>query len=78
MFNLQTRSALFIDQKKSEIIQKSQIELSINSNTKKSIIQRLYSYNLLTDKLFGKVYQTIYKPDKKSEKGIEVLEMNFP
>ena len=43
-----------------------------------SIIQRLYSYNLLTDKLFGKVYQTIYKPDKKSEKGIEVLEMNFP
>ena len=31
--NLQTRSAQFIDQKKSQIVQKAQIELSINSNT---------------------------------------------
>ena len=32
------------------------------------MIQRLNSYNLLTDKLIEKVPYTIYRPDKKEEK----------
>ena len=38
MSNLSTRFVKFIDQKKSEIVQKAQMELSINSNTKSSQI----------------------------------------
>ena len=34
MPNLQTRLIQFTDQKKSEIVQKAQIEISINTNTK--------------------------------------------
>ena len=34
MPNLQTRLIQFTDQKKSEIVQKAQIEISININTK--------------------------------------------
>ena len=37
-----------------------------------SMIQRLNSYNLLTEKV------TIYRPDKKVEKGIGDSEINFP
>ena len=33
-----------------------------------SMIQRLNSYSLLTDKLTEKVPYTIYRPDKKEEK----------
>ena len=66
MPTLQTRYALFTDQKEPEIAQKVQIKLSINSNTKGlkyelmltfldiseicSMIQRLNSYYLLTNK----------------------------
>ena len=42
------------------------------------MIQRLNSYNLLTDKVAEKVHWAIYRPDKKSEESIGVLEMNFP
>ena len=70
MPNLQTNFVQFTGKKKPEIIQKTQIELSINSNGKGlkyklmltfleiseicSKIQRLNSYNLLTNKK-GKV-----------------------
>ena len=37
-----------------------------------STIQRLNSYNLLTDKVAEKVLWTIYRPDKKSKKSIEL------
>ena len=43
-----------------------------------SMIQRLNSYNLLTDKVAEKVHWTIYRPGKKHEKSIGELEMNFP
>ena len=43
-----------------------------------STIQRLNSYNLLTNKIAEKVLWTIYRPDKKSEKSIGESEMNFP
>ena len=43
-----------------------------------SIIQRLNSYSLLTDKVAEKVPGTIYRSGKKSEKGIRALEMYFP
>ena len=33
-----------------------------------SMIQRLNSYNLLTDKVTEKVPYTIYRPDKKTKK----------
>ena len=39
MRNLQTIFVQFKGQKKSEIVQKAQIELSINSNTKRSQMQ---------------------------------------
>ena len=39
MSNLSTRLVKFIDQKKSEIVQKAQMELSINSSTKSFQIQ---------------------------------------
>ena len=42
------------------------------------MIQRLNSYNLLTDKVAEKVPWTIYWPDKKSKKSIGESEMNFP
>ena len=42
-----------------------------------SMIQRLNSYNLLTDKVAEKVPWSIYRPDKKSEESIRELEMNF-
>ena len=42
------------------------------------MIQRLNSYNLLTEKVAEKVTWTIYRPDKKSEKSIGELEMNYP
>ena len=42
------------------------------------MIQRLHSYNLLTDKVTEKVSWTIYRPDKKSKKSIKESEMNFP
>ena len=70
MPNLQTNFVQFTGKKKTEIVQKTQIELSINSNGKGlkyklmltfleiseicSKIQRLNSYNLLTNKK-GKV-----------------------
>ena len=38
MPKLQTKVLQFADQKKSEIVQKAQIELSISSNTKRSQI----------------------------------------
>ena len=38
------------------------------------MIQRLNSYNLLTDKVAEKVPWTIYWPDKKSKKSIGELE----
>ena len=43
-----------------------------------SMIQRLNSYNLLTDKVAEKVPQRIYRPDKKSKKSIRESEMHFP
>ena len=43
-----------------------------------SMIQRLNSYNILTDKVADKVHWTIYTPDKTSEKISRELEMNFP
>ena len=43
-----------------------------------SMIQRLNSYNLLTDKVTEKVPYTIYRPDKKKKKSIGESEMNFP
>ena len=43
-----------------------------------SMIQRLNSYNLMTDNVTGKVHYTIYRPDKKNKKSIGELEMNFP
>ena len=70
MPNLQTNFVQFTGKKKPEVVQKTQIELSINSNGKGlkyklmltfleiseicSKIQRLNSYNLLTNKK-GKV-----------------------
>ena len=42
------------------------------------MIQRLNSYNLLTDKVAEKVPWTIYRPGEKSEKSIRELEINFP
>ena len=43
-----------------------------------SMIQRLNSYNLLTDKVAEKVPWTIYRPDKKSKKNIsEGQKWNF-
>ena len=33
-----------------------------------SVIQRLHSYNLVTDKVTKKVRYTIYRPDKKKQK----------
>ena len=42
------------------------------------MIQRLNSFNLLTDKVAEKVPWTIYRPDKKSKKSIGESEMNFP
>ena len=38
---------------------------------------QLNSYNLLTDKVAEKAPWTVYRGDKKSEKSIGVLEMNF-
>ena len=43
-----------------------------------SMIQRLNSYNLLTDKVAEKIPWTIYRPDKKSEKSVGESELNFP
>ena len=76
------------------MVQTIQIEFSINSNTTSlkyklmltlgdmskvcSMIQRLNSYNLLTDKVTEKVPYTIYRPDKKNKKSIGESEMNFP
>ena len=42
-----------------------------------SVIQKLNSYNLLTDKVTEKVPRTIYTADEKSEKSIGESEMNF-
>ena len=42
------------------------------------MIQRLNSYNLLTNKVAEKALWTIYIPDKKNEKSIGESEMNFP
>ena len=42
-----------------------------------SMIERLNSYNLLTDKVTEKVPQTICIPDKKTKKNIGESEMNF-
>ena len=68
------------------MVQTIQVEFSINSNTKSlkyklmltlcdvsevcSMIQRLNSYNLLTDKVTEKVPQTIYKLDNKKSKKV--------
>ena len=41
-----------------------------------SMIQRLNSYNLLTDKVTEKVPYTIYRPDKKNKKSIGKSEMD--
>ena len=75
------------------MVQTIQIELSVNSNTTRSqiqiltlrdisdvcsMIQRLNSYNLLTEKVTEKVPYTIYRPDKKTKKSIEESEINFP
>ena len=48
-----------------------------------SMIQRLNSHNLLTDKVTEKVPETIYRPDKKNKNiyiyiYIGEAEMNFP
>ena len=43
-----------------------------------SMIQRLNSYNLLTEKVTEKVPYTIYRPDKKTKKSFEESEINFP
>ena len=43
-----------------------------------SMIQRLNSYNLMTDKVTEKVPWTIYRPDKKNKKSIRELEMDYP
>ena len=43
-----------------------------------SMIQRLNSYNLLTDKVTEKVPGTIYRPDKKGKNSIGESKMNFP
>ena len=42
------------------------------------MIQRLNSYNLLTDKVTENVTQTIYRPEKENKKSIGESEMNFP
>ena len=42
------------------------------------IFLRLNSYSLLTDKVAEKAPWTIYRLDKKNEKGIRESEMNFP
>ena len=43
------------------------------------MIQRLNSYNLLTDKMAEKVPWTIYRPyEKKLKKSTGKLELNFP
>ena len=42
------------------------------------MIQRLNSYNLLTNKMTEKVSSTTYRPDEKSYKNTEKLETNFP
>ena len=42
-----------------------------------SMIQKLNSYNLLTDKVTEKVPRTIYTPNEKSGKSIGESEMNF-
>ena len=42
------------------------------------MIQRLNSYNLLTDKGTEKVPETIYRPDKENKKSIGESELNFP
>ena len=42
------------------------------------MIQRLNSYNLLTDKETEKVPYTICRPGKKKKKSIGKSEMNFP
>ena len=43
-----------------------------------SMIQRLNSCNLLTDKVAEKTPWTIYRPDEKHERSTGELEMNFP
>ena len=43
-----------------------------------SMIQKLNSYNLLTDKATEKVPYTIYRPDKRNKKSIGESVMNFP
>ena len=42
------------------------------------MIQIINSYNLLTEKAAENDPWTVYKPDKKCEKSIGELEMNFP
>ena len=42
-----------------------------------SMIQRLNSYNLLTEKVTEKVPETIYRPDKE-HKSVGESEINFP
>ena len=85
MPNLQTNFVQFTGKKKPEIVQKTQIELSINSNGKGlkyklmltfleiseicSKIQRLNSYNLLTNKK-GKVTWAINRPDEQKLKKV--------
>ena len=85
--NLQSRN-------KSEMVQTTQIKLSIIAMLQGLkyklmltlldisevcfMIQRLHSYNLLTDKVTENVSWTIYRPDKKSKKSIKESEMTFP
>ena len=42
------------------------------------MIQRLNSYNLLTDKVAEKVPWTIYRPDKKAKKLSQNQKWTFP
>ena len=42
------------------------------------MIQRLNSYNFLSNKEAEKVPWRIYRPDEKTYKSIGELEMNFP
>ena len=94
MSNLSTRFVKFIDQKKSEIVQKAQMELSINSSTKSFQIQiNAYVTRHLWDMFYDSKTQLVQFSDwqcgwksplnnlqtrQKSEKIIRELEINFP
>ena len=65
MPDLQTRFVQF-DQKKFEIVQKAQIELSINSNTKRSQIEiNVYVSGHLRDMFFDSKTQLIQFTDQQ-------------